>query len=587
MKRNNSFSHWRAILCALLWSGASSLMADELRDLQNAINEANAAQADAAANAPDQPTTKGREDALDRATRANEDFQPDPSKADVENANAKKALEEAQATAQRQADAAREMARDKAQAGRYREALARRRAARKALAEAKEKARRLLGSMNRREVEQMINRAHRIMDGLDDTLPAPATDRPSVSSLRSANKVSVEIAGTGKTIGVVAKLMVKNKTPEKISFAVPAMVLESISGKNQHYGCPQSQIVDLGPNEQKTVPIEGVCLVRGKPPVADGVAGDLAMNDANPKSARDPSCKMATNDADKFLRIATSIYQAADQLLKDGALEGIPYSDPKKKKDIAVQWSTWTHPEISKMTGAPPATKDDLKKVVYKQVEEKGPMTSETKKKVDQGIDTIFEKVELTTAKAKDLETPSELASGTGSTIDIADTQSGPDGTPVPTEERKKKPKIKWPQPIQDWIDQKKAVIVADQIKKNFQDGYAGKRKEFFDQSRYHRELEEKRKTAEDKAKDPKATKADKDNFDKADRELKELEKKLEQDFVKTKEGERALRDVRDAEKAADAAHAREAEAGKNIDPATKAVVEEQVDWSEPVEGVW
>src|SRR5262249_2995310 len=33
-------------------------------------------------------------------------------------------------------------------------------------------------------------------------------------------------------------------------------------------------------------------------------------------------------------------------------------------------------------------------------------MPPETKKKVDQGIDTIFEKVELTTAKAKDLEQP-------------------------------------------------------------------------------------------------------------------------------------------------------------------------------------
>ena len=58
------------------------------------------------------------------------------------------------------------------------------------------------------------------------------------------------------------------------------------------------------------------------------------------------------------------------------------------------------------MTGSPPATKEDLRKVVYKQVEEQGPMSPEKKKKVDQGIDTIFEKVELTTAKAKELEKP-------------------------------------------------------------------------------------------------------------------------------------------------------------------------------------
>ena len=37
-------------------------------------------------------------------------------------------------------------------------------------------------------------------------------------------------------------------------------------------------------------------------------------------------------------------------------------------------------------------------------------MTPEKKKKVDQGIDTIFEKVELTSAKAKDLEKPDPFA---------------------------------------------------------------------------------------------------------------------------------------------------------------------------------
>jgi hypothetical protein len=33
-------------------------------------------------------------------------------------------------------------------------------------------------------------------------------------------------------------------------------------------------------------------------------------------------------------------------------------------------------------------------------------MTPKTKKKLDKGIDTIFEKVELTSKKAKDLEAP-------------------------------------------------------------------------------------------------------------------------------------------------------------------------------------
>ena len=43
-------------------------------------------------------------------------------------------------------------------------------------------------------------------------------------------------------------------------------------------------------------------------------------------------------------------------------------------------------------------------------------MSPETKKKVDQGIDTIFEKVELTSAKAKDLEKPGPSFEGPIST---------------------------------------------------------------------------------------------------------------------------------------------------------------------------
>jgi len=72
--------------------------------------------------------------------------------------------------------------------------------------------------------------------------------------------------------------------------------------------------------------------------------------------------------------------------------------------EIVEQWSTWTDPRISEIEGGPPATKDDLKKVVYKQVPHE--MTTDEKKKIDKGIDTIFDKIELTTKKAKDLEKP-------------------------------------------------------------------------------------------------------------------------------------------------------------------------------------
>ena len=95
----------------------------------------------------------------------------------------------------------------------------------------------------------------------------------------------------------------------------------------------------------------------------------------------------------------------------------MPYHDPQKQKDIVVQWSTWTDPVICQMTGSPPATKEDIRKVVYKQVKE--PMTRATKKKIDKGIDTIFEKVELTTAKAKDLEKPGPVVGGPLSTVEL------------------------------------------------------------------------------------------------------------------------------------------------------------------------
>jgi hypothetical protein len=132
------------------------------------------------------------------------------------------------------------------------------------------------------------------------------------------------------------------------------------------------------------------------------------MNEANPSVPQNPNSHLSATDAGKLLSSCAAKYTAADQLQKSGALKNLPYRDPQKQKDIVVQWSTWTDPVICQMTGSPPATKEDLRKVVYKQVTE--PMTPATKKKIDQGIDTIFEKVELTSAKAKDLEKPNPFA---------------------------------------------------------------------------------------------------------------------------------------------------------------------------------
>jgi len=233
---------------------------------------------------------------------------------------------------------------------------------------------------------------------------APVKPGETCAVLVATGKLTVETSGTGETIGHIADLKIRNLTDRPLTCRIPPMILESGSGKNQHYACPSGQTVALNPHQAKTVPMNGVCLNRNKPPVGKGVSGDLVMNEANPSSPQNPKSHVAASDANKLLRTCAAKYAAADQLQKSGALKNLPYHDPQKQKDIVVQWSTWMDPEISQMTGSRPATKEDLRKVVYKQVEQQGPMTAEKKKKVDQGIDTIFEKVELTSAKAKDLE---------------------------------------------------------------------------------------------------------------------------------------------------------------------------------------
>ncbi|HJY54101.1 MAG TPA: hypothetical protein VKD89_08760, partial [Candidatus Udaeobacter sp.] len=188
---------------------------------------------------------------------------------------------------------------------------------------------------------------------------------------------------------------------------------ESKRGKNADYVCPKTQTAKIDPHGTTTVPIDGICINRNKPPVGKDVSGDLVMNTGDPTIPHSPDSHVPPNQAIDLLRICTAKYEAADKLQKDGALKDLPYKDREEQKKIVEQWSMWTDPEISKITGNPPATKDDLKKVVYKQLETQRPMSPETKEKVDPGIGTIFEKVELTTAKAKDLEKPEAPAGET------------------------------------------------------------------------------------------------------------------------------------------------------------------------------
>jgi len=279
---------------------------------------------------------------------------------------------------------------------------------------------------------------------------------PTLEALAVAGHVKIDSTGTGETIGHVANLKIQNLTDQRINCVVPSMVLESVSRKNQDYVCPKAQTVKIEPHGTATVPMDGVCINRNKPPVGKGAPGDLLVNTGDPTGPQNPNSHLPANQAGDLLRICTAKYNAADQLQKSGALKNLPYHDPQKQKDIVVQWSTWCDPRISEITGAPPATKDDLKKVVYKQLESKGPMPPETKKKVDQGIDTIFEKVELTTAKAKDLEqaTGENVAPGTSFNVS--------NETPAPEPQRQEKPKEETPSPPPPHTEEKPKPVAGD-----------------------------------------------------------------------------------------------------------------------------
>jgi len=386
----------------------------------------------------------------------------------------------------------------------------------------------------------------------------------------SDNKIKVDITGTGETIGHIADARISNLTDEAIAFTIPPAVLESHSGKNQNYGIPHTTDVALKPHEAKTIPLDGVCLDRHKPPVGKGIGDDLAFNDC------DPDGRIPHDRSDRMLRIAETVYQAADELEEDGKLKEIPYKDPKKRKEIVEQWATWVR--ISEVTGDPPPTKDDLKKVVEKQV---GKVPPDKQKKIDEGIDTIFEKIELTTEKAKDLD---KAASEEASPANTGENISNDTPTPPPQTKEKKKdkkdkkgkakgPPGKWPNPVKDWWLKLVAAEGADYKKQAAQDAYKTKLADYFKQNKHHEELVDKINKAQGKLSNAlgghltteQADKLIKERDD-AKKELATLESQLEKDFQKTDDGKKAWVEKGDAEKAADDARKAEQEAGKYLD---------------------
>jgi hypothetical protein len=222
---------------------------------------------------------------------------------------------------------------------------------------------------------------------------------------QNQDPIKTDVSGTGETIGHIADLNFQNMTDGPLNFLVPPIVLESKSGKNQNYVCPFNFDVAIGSHESKTFPLNGVCVNRDKPPVGKETSGDLVVNTGD-SSHPNSDCHIPANQTHDLLKYCDLKYKAVDLLQNQGAFKDFPYQDKQEQKDIAIQWSTWSDPRICDITHSPPATKDDMRKVVYHQAEGNGHVNRETKKKLDKGIDKIFETVELTSTKAKDLEEP-------------------------------------------------------------------------------------------------------------------------------------------------------------------------------------
>lgn len=393
---------------------------------------------------------------------------------------------------------------------------------------------------------------------------------------KGPDQIKVEAIGTGETIGHVADLKIQNLTDQALDMIVPALILESSNARNQDYVCPEEKSVTIASRQTETVPVNGVCINRDKPPVGKGVTGALVMNTVDPGIAQHSDCHIPAKQAGDLLRICRSTYDAVDQLQKDGAFKDFPYKDKQEQKDILVEWCTWADPRVCEISKAPPATKDDLKKVVYKQLEEKGKTNSETTKKIDKGIDTIFEKIELTSTKAKDLEEPAQSADLPPGANNVSDNTPTPPPAPLwapkfPGTEEKAKPD--WPPPVQKWIDKKRIADSANKNKEAAHKDYAGVLRKFFQKSRHYNDLKNQRTAAaEDFAEN--GNKEDKAKLDAADKELKKLEGELEKDFLKTPEGQAEFKKMTDVDKAADQANAEEKEAGKNLDKATKDAVQ-------------
>jgi hypothetical protein len=274
---------------------------------------------------------------------------------------------------------------------------------------------------------------------MDEDIKKHRAETEKFFQLLRSGKISFESSGTGETIGHVADLKIQNLTDEPLDMIIPPLIVESSNAENQDDVCPHEKSVMIVSRQIETVPLDGVCINRDKPPVAKGLTGALVLNMAEPDIAQHSNCHIPAKAARDLLRICSSIYDAVDKLENDGAFKDFPYRDKQEQKDIAIQWIVWSDPRICEITGGKPATKEDFDKVVYKQVEQRGPVTPPTRKKIDKGDDAMWNGIQLASAKAKDLENR-EDAGPPPSVVNVADntpapapkTETVPQGSPPP-----------------------------------------------------------------------------------------------------------------------------------------------------------
>jgi len=574
------------MISALVLTPLPQFRADEFDDVDQAAKDFDQATKDAEGSMPS-PDVRNAENKLDQAEQKLDDLNADPNAAKDDKKQAESDRDQAKADADQARKDTDPDGDFTKQYDKYRDALKRRRSACKTLKklippmekEIKAEATGKQGIKSLREEDDKAAHKSKLQKARDRVkkcgqpptfaiaMPGVPLGGPSLAMLVAAREVAVDITGTGEVIGHIADFIIENVTDQPIECSIPPMILESGSGKNQHYACPKREDVALKPHEKKKVPIDGVCLNRNKPPVGKGVGGDLLMNDGSEKVPSDRHLK--PRDADKLLRLCTAKYDAVDKLQKEGKLDDLPYKDKKKQRDICVQWSTWTDPRICEVTDAPPATKDDLKRVVYKQVQEQGPLTEDKKKKIDEGIDKIFEKIELTTEKAKDLEKPETEGETTPAmppgTVEVTNDTPAPQTEEKPKKEKKKK---KWPKPIQDWLDKHYAADKAHREWGKKKMTYLNKLWDYIKKNSPHtQELRDKAEAARKKANEPGSSQADRDAADTAEKEVKKQMDELEKDYQKTPEGKGEFDKVHEAEKVKGSADDAEKEAEKKLPP--------------------